>query len=257
MHLRELSRLPAAMAASALLAAFAAVWSVASISLLPPGLEPRTLNMATASAQVVVDTPHSAVLDLRQGTDDILPLKNRAVLIGTLMGSATVRADIARRAGVPTERLEVVAPRTPQQPRPVEQSGAKKGPGDLLESTDQYRIDIQANPTVPLLNIDAQAPTAESARRLANAAVAGLGDFLRRVAASEKTPKAMQVDLRQLGTAQGRVINGGIQLQVMIVVFTLVFALSCGAAMLIARVRRGWRLAGDRPAVTEPSAWSL
>jgi hypothetical protein len=257
MHLRELSRLPAGIAASALLAAFAAIWSVASVSLLPPGVKSRELNMATASAQVVVDTPYSAVLDLRQGTDDIVPLKNRAVLIGTLMGSATVRADIARRAGVPTERLEVVAPRTPQQPRPVEQSGAKKGPGDLLESTDQYRIDIQANPTVPLLNIDAQAPSAEAAEKLANAAVAGLGDFLRRVATSERTPKAMQVELRQLGTAEGKVINGGIQLQVMLVVFTLVFALSCAATMLVTRVLRGWRLAGDREPATEPPAWSL
>jgi len=244
MHLRELSRLPAGIVVSVLLAAFAAVWSVANISLFPPGLQPRALEMATASTQAVVDTPYSAVLDLRQSTSDIIGLKNRAVLIGTLMGSTEVRAAIARRVGIPAASLQVVAPRTPDQPRPIEQSGAKPGPGDLLKSTDQYRLDIQANPTVPLLNIDAQAPTATAAQTLADGAVSGLGDYLRGLAASDKAPRGAQVRLRQLGAAKGRVINRGVQLQVMFVVFMLVFALSCVAAILVARVWRGWQLAG-------------
>jgi hypothetical protein len=243
-HLRELLSLRVGVAASVLLAAFAAVWSVANVSLLPPGLHSRALDMASAQAQVVVDTPNSAVLDMRQDTTDIEPLKNRAVLIGTLMGSAAVRADIARRAGVPVERLQIVAPRTPEQPRPIEQSGQKKGPGDLVKSTDQYRLDVQANPTVPLLTIDAQAPTAEAAQRLANASVAGLGDYLSGLASSQKTPKQMEVRLRQLGTAKGTVINHGVKLQVVLIVFSLVFALSCAATVLIARVARGWQLAG-------------
>lgn len=259
LHLRELSRLPMGVVASALLAAFTAVWSVASVGVLPPRLKPRELDMATASVQVVVDTPDSAVLDLRQSTEDLVPLKNRAVLIGTLMASAEVRGDIARRAGVPAERLQILVPRTPQQPRPVAQSGAKKGPRDLLASTDQYRLDVQANPTVPLLNIDAQAPTAAAAQRLADAAVNGLGDFLRGVAVSENTPQDMQVRLRQLGAAKGKVINRGIRVQVALVVFALVFALSCAATVLVARVRRGWRLADVARAGgtgTNGSAWN-
>ena len=243
MHLRELSRLPLGVAVSALLAAFAAVWSVADISFSPPRLEPRALDMATAQAQVVVDTPYAAAVDLRQGVDDIEPLKQRAVLIGTLMASAAVRADIADRAGVPAERLQIVAPRTPEQPRPVAQSGEKKGPADLFKSTDQYRLDVQANPTVPLLTIQAQAPTADASEDLANAAVSGLDDYLGQLAASENTPDELQVKLRQLGTAKGNVINKGVQVQVILVVFSLVFALSCAATILLARVRRGWHLA--------------
>jgi hypothetical protein len=242
MHLRELSRLPIGVIVSALLAAFAAVWSVADVSLAPPGLKPRAVDIATAQAQVVVDTPYSAVIDLRQ-SPDLDPMKNRAVLIGTLMASAAVRADIAHRAGVPPERLQIVAPRTPDQPRPTEQSGEKKGPADLFKSTDQYRLDVQANPTIPLLTIDAQAPTPEAAQKLANASVTGVGDYLGTLAASELAPDGTRVKLRQLGTAKGSVINHGIRLQVIVVVFSLVFALSCAATMLTARVRRGWQLA--------------
>ena len=244
MHLREMSRLPLGVVASILLAAFAAAWSVAHVSVLPPRLEPRELEMATAYTQVVVDTPHSVVMDLRQGTYDLAPLKNRAVLIGTLMASAPVRAYIARRAGIPSERLHVAAPRTPEQPRPVDKSGSKRGPRELLRSTDQYRLEIQANPSVPILNVTTQAPTAKAAEELANAAVSGLDDYLGRVAATEKTPRNMRVEIRQLGAAEGTVINRGIQLQVVGVVFILVLALSCAVTILLARVRRGWQLAG-------------
>jgi hypothetical protein len=247
MHLRELVRLPIGVVlASALLATFAAVWSVASISLFPPGLKSRGEGIATAQTQVVVDTPYSAVLDLRQPTNDIDGLKNRAVLIGTLMSSTDVRGDIARRAGIPVERLHVVAPRTPEQPRPVQDSSAKPGPGDLLKSTDQYRLDVQANPTIPLLTIDAQAPTAQASQRLANAGISGLRDYLKGLAASDGAPNGLQVRLRQLGAARGSVINQGVQAQVAIVVFALVFLLSLLAAMLIARVRRGWQLTAPK-----------
>ena len=59
MHLRELVRLPIwAVLAIALLAALAAVWSVASISLFPPGLKrARATRIVTAQTQVVVETP--------------------------------------------------------------------------------------------------------------------------------------------------------------------------------------------------------
>lgn len=244
MHLRELAGRPLGVVASILLACFAAAWSVAHVSVLPPRLESRELEMATAYTQVVVDTPHSVVMDLRQGTHDLGPLKNRAVLIGTLMASSPVRAYIARRAGIPIERLHVAAPRTPEQPRPVDRSGSKRGPRDLLKSTDQYRLEIQANPSVPLLNVTTQAPTAEVAEELANAAVAGLDDYMRQLAARERTPRAMRVEIRQLGAAEGTVINRGIQLQVVGVVFILVLALSSAVTVLLARVRRGWQLAG-------------
>jgi hypothetical protein len=244
-HLRELSRLRAGVAASAVLALLAAVWSVAQIGLIPPTLSPRSEEMATAFTQVVVDTPNSAIFDLREQTYDILPLKNRATLLGNLMDSPPVRAYIARRAGVPADVLQVATPRTPAQPRARAVPGKGKGPSDILRSTDQYRLDIQSNPTVPFLDIYAQGPTSKAAEELANAAVDGLGDYLRDVAATQKTPADQVVRLRQLGRAKGEVINGRIQLQVALVSFLLVFAASCAAAVVVARVRRGWTMSAE------------
>ncbi len=243
MHLRELSRLRAGVALSLLLALFAAAWSVAKISLFPPGWEPRQVEMATAHTEVVVDTPKSTILDLRQPTDDIIALKNRSLLIGNVMASPPVRAYIARRAGISADALLIVTPRTPAEPRAREAVDAKKGPTDLLRSTDQYRLDIQANPTVPILDVDAQAPSAESAGRLANAAADGLRDYVTSLASAEGTPRQLQVRVRQLGRAQGEVINEGVALEVAVLIFLLVFAASCGAVVVLSRVSQGWRVA--------------
>ena len=243
MHLRELSRLKAGLAASFVLAVVAATLSVANVSLLPPRVEPRSVEIASAFTQVVVDTPKSAILDLRQPTDDILALKNRSVIVGNVMASPPVRAYIARRAGVPSEVLQVVSPRTPAQPRARETIGKKKGPKDLVASTDQYRLDIQANPTVPILDVYAQAPTAEAAARVANATADGLRDYLRDLAAKERTPAAAQIRLRQLGRATGTVLNEGMNVQLAGLTFLLVFSLSCGATLFLGRVRRGWHVA--------------
>lgn len=242
MHLRELSRLRAGIVASALLALLTAAWSVADVGVLPPRWEPRSLELATAYTQVVVDTPNSAILDLRQGTAEIDALKNRAVLVGNVMASPPVRASIARRAGVPAEALHVVTPRTPKEPRARSTADTKKEPSDLLRSTDQYRLDIQANPTVPILDVYAQAPTAAASERLANAAADGLRDYLRELGASQRTPDDMQVELRQLGRARGEVLNEGIGLQLAALTFLFVFAAACAATVGIARVWRGWRV---------------
>ena len=258
-HLRELSRLRVGIIIATSLALLAAVASVAKISVLPPKLTQRSVEMSTAYTQVVVDTPNSALLDLRQGTDDINSLKNRAVIVGTVAASPPVRTFIAERAGISPELLQIVTPRTPQQPRPRTDNGEKKGPGDLLRSTDQYRLDIQANPTVPLLDIYAQAPTPRASEELANAAVEGLGDYLRQFAGSEDTPQKVQVQLRQLGRARGDKLNKGVGVSVAILTFLAVFTAVSIAAMFVSRVRKGWRLEEEAAYASPPArgeAWS-
>jgi hypothetical protein len=253
--LRELSRLRVGVAVSVLVAALAAVWSVADISLFPPRLHSRSLQLATAYTQVMVDTPYSAVFDLRQNTDDIKTLANRAVLVGSLMGTPPLAADIAHSAGLPADAPQIQAPRTLEQPRVSAVPGRSNGPSDLLRSTAQYRLDIEVDPIVPFLDIYAQAPTAGAAAQLANGAVDGLGSYLRGMAATERTPQAKQVQLRQFGRARGKVINGGVQLQVALLTFLFVFVGGCAVAVAVARVRRGWALT-RRPSPGGPVAWS-
>jgi len=234
--MRKLWHLRAGVAVSLALAVLASVWSLAQISLLPPGLTPRKLEMATASTHVVVDTPQSALLDLRQSTYSFEGLRN-------VMASATVRADIARRAHVPVELIQVAAPRTPEQPRAVVGSADDHHTTDILKSNDQYRLSIQANPTVPVLDIYAQTPTAKTAEDLANAAVDELRGYLGGLASSEKTPAGDQIRLVQLGRAKGAVINPRTEWQVAFLAFLVTFGVCCATVLFLARLRAGWKLA--------------
>ena len=79
---------------------------------------------------------------------------------------------------------------------------------------------------MPMLDIFAQAPTTTTATTLANAAVAGLRQYLSSTSASQRIPNRDQVRLLQLGQARGEVINHGVYWQVAVLVFLLTFGLA-------------------------------
>jgi hypothetical protein len=251
-HLRELSRLRFGVAGCLLVATFAALSVSVKIGFLPPSLKSRSLTMAAASTEVLVDTPDSVVLDLRQDTNDVESLTNRSVLLGNVMASAPVLEFIGRRAGVPGSVIKATTPRTPNAPRPFETPETKKKAADLLASTDQYRLNIEANPTVPVLKIYAQAPSARAAGQLANAAVDGLRDYLGQIADSRGTPPQQRVRVEQFGRAKGTVINGGVSLQATVIAFLFFFAVSAAAAIFVSRVRRGFKLADEGQESEDP-----
>jgi hypothetical protein len=248
-RLRRLWEMKAGVAVCLVLALVAAVWSLDEISLFPPRLTPRSLEMATASTHVVVDTPHSTMLDLRQDTYELEGLTKRAVLLGNVIANGHVKESIAREARIPVEVLSVEAPLTAKQPRARVEGGHGKTASDILRSNDQYRLNIQANPTAPVLDIYAQAPTAEGAQGLANAAVDSLRAYLANLAHAESTPETQQIRLVQLGTARGAVINKGARWQVALVAFILTFGLACATLIFLSRISRGWRVASlsERP----------
>jgi hypothetical protein len=242
-RLRQLWRLKLGIVVSLLVASVVAVWSVQEISLFPPSLTPRSLEMATASTHVVVDTPTSALVDLRQDTYSLEGLRNRAVLLGNVVASSRVRERIARRLDLPVEQLRIQAPLTREQSAPPVDSENAKHTSDILKSTDQYRLDIRANVSVPMLDIYAQSPTAESASVLVNAAVDELRTYLAQLALKESTPKRAQIQLIQLGRGHGVVINEGVRWQVALLAFLLTFGACAATVVFVDRMRRGWRVA--------------
>jgi len=252
-HLHELWRLRIGLAVSLALGLVAALLSVAKIGVIPPRLEARAHQTAVASTRALVDTPKSSTLDLNVDVTDITAAKNRALLVSNVMASAPVREYIARRARVPAGVLQVASPVTPDWPRPLASTGNKKRTSDLLKSVDEYRLSLQSNPTVPVVIIDAQAPTAAAAAALANGAVDGMRDYLRDLGIRQDIPASQQVQLEQLGRAKGAVVNAGTNLSVAALSFMLVFAASAAAAVFIARVRRGWALADARESSPDPT----
>ena len=251
-RLRELSRLRAGLALSFILAATIAFSVAYKVTTSPLGLSPRQLEIGTASTKMLVDTSKSLLLDIRYGSGDFDSLTARGVLLGNLMASEPVRAYIARRAHLPAGVIRATTPLTPDFPRPLAAEGERKRQSDLLRSTDQYRLNIQANPTVPIVTVYAQAPSAGAAETLANAAVDGLRDYLK--ASGTRAPEDDQPLITQLGRAHGTVINGGVRVEALVLTFGVVFALACAVTVFVGRVRRGWRAAGALEGTAAPGA---
>lgn len=247
-HLHELTRHRIGLAVCFALATLAALWGVGKITLLPPGIKPRVLQMSAAQTRALVDSPKSAVLDLDVPTSNLQSMTNRGVLVGNMIASEPVRAYIGRRAHIRPQLLQVASPVTPDFPRPLATSGTRST-SDILDSPNAYRLSIQANPTVPIVEVFAEAPTEQKARDLANGAVEGMQDYLRDLADRQGIPAEQRVHLQQLGRATGGTINKGVSVKVAVLSFALVFFASALAVLAIARVRRGWdAAAGDAQA---------
>jgi hypothetical protein len=239
-HMRELWRHKVGLAIAFVLAVLAATRILYGISFFPPSLEPNSLGLASASTHVLVDTPRSSLVDLREDTYSFTELTNRALLLGNVMASLPVRDYIARHAGVPADLIKVAPPLTPEQPRALATSGEQPKSSDILKSPNEYRLSVQSNPTVPIIDIDSEAPSAAAAAKLANAAVEGLRDYLLVTAKQRATPTKDQVRLVQLGRATGAAINAGAGIQFAVLAFIFVFAACCAVVLFIGRVRRGW-----------------
>jgi hypothetical protein len=232
-----------AAAVCGLVALAAAVVSVSEVSVLPPSLKARQMQIAAASTHAQVEPPHTNVVDSRMDLDEVEALARRTVLLTRLMTSEPVLERIGRRAGVPPQRIAGVTPFIENIPEQLIDPESETRANDILRSAAPFRLNVQPKPGLPAFDIYAQAPTPVEARRLADAAVPGLRDHLQARAVRHGVDPAGQMRLEQLGRARGDVINGGAKIQIAALTFLVVFGLCAAVLLLASRVRRGWVLA--------------
>jgi hypothetical protein len=226
-------------AGSGLLAVLAAVISVYKIGLLPPQLQPRALEIGTASTTVLVDMPKSTITDLAANSESFGSLQARAALLGNLMATDPVKVHIARLAGLAPGQIDAAAPITANVPQTLIEPGSGAAASDILATADHYQLQIQADPAVPILHIYVQAPSAAAAVRLAGASVAGLHEYLDQLAAHQKLKPGAQIRLQALGVPHGGVVNSGAAIQIALLTLVTVFAIAFCALMAASRLRMG------------------
>ena len=74
---------------------------MASISVAPPGIHARSIQVSAAATHILLDAPRSWVLDERTRDADLQGLATRADLLGNLLVSPSVRERVAKQAGIP------------------------------------------------------------------------------------------------------------------------------------------------------------
>jgi hypothetical protein len=162
----------------------AGVLSVAHITVSPPGVTFAPSGSATARASVVVDTPDSILADLRQSTENLQTLDDRSAVLGSVVGSPPVRDYVARTLKIPRSQVEIIP------------AGMEPEVG-----ATSYQMSIQVNAEVPILDLQAHAPTPHGAVAFANAAIAGLRKYMTALAAKDKVRVPDQLRVTQIGSA--------------------------------------------------------
>lgn len=237
--LRELSKRRVLLLVGVLVAAVAAVFSVYRVD--GSKLKPRSLQYSSASTQLLVDSPRSVLGNLRESFE---PLSTRAVVYANFMASPAVLELIGRHVGLSGEQIYAAGPVDSQETRVEQEPTALKRNVEITGETDPYRLNFGSQANLPTITIDSQAPTTGQAIALANAAVLGLQEYVARLQRTTHTPPAARVQIRQLGTANGAVVDGGIKKDLIAIVFVAVFLLWCCLILIGARFRDSWRATG-------------
>jgi hypothetical protein len=240
--LRELSRhrlLVCLAAAAAIL--------VGMLLSFKPSLPPqsRAYEVGVASARILVDTPRTQLVEVAPRGSEALGA--RASLLSALMTEGQVKAEIARRAGLEPKQLIASA-----EAEPTEMPTAGKPPSELNLLTTRL-VTAVSGESLPMIEIEAQAPDAAQAGRLAGAAVTGLGAYLDSKAATEKVPDARRLSVAGLGAPQASTVVRGPRRLVALAVALFIFVAGCAAIVLFKALQRNWRAAsqeemyGDEP----------
>jgi hypothetical protein len=182
------------------------------------------------------------VVDIEPKGSDVLG--GRATLLANLMMDGEIKATIAQKAGLRPNALKSAdaAPGTDGPPNPrAFMIGAQvltTSRGDLL----------------PIIEVDTQAPDAAGAQRVADAAVAGLRDYLSSKAAGERVSSARRLRISALNQAQSRLAVRGPRMAFGVAATLFCFIFGCAAILMGAALVRGLRadpadLAARRTAV--------
>jgi uncharacterized protein involved in exopolysaccharide biosynthesis len=232
------------VALGVLVALVAALLSIYRIGLAPPSLESRTNVFATASTQLLVDTPGSAFADL---ASDLDPLETRASVFARFLTTPTAVSLIAREAKLPFTGIEAQGPYDLNVPTFNQGPAAEQRSSQIIGEGALYRLRFENNPALPIVSVFSQAPDRGEAERLADAVPTALTAYIDRLQNEQGTPSSRRVEIRRLGRATGGVVNAGANAQIATLVFIAVLTGWCMLLIPAQTIARGWRETGGSP----------
>jgi hypothetical protein len=204
---------------SVVLACLAALSTIIHLRVLPPGLI-RAPHPSGAHAQILVDDVKVSVLADGFDYKSFGDLHQGALLAASVMARDPASRYIAQDAGIPWSAIAFDDPQTPIDP-----------PLPAGKTAPAYSLTVATRPTVPVIDVYAQAPTEAAARRLANASASGLSRYL-------DGPGGFGMRVSQMGNgAQVSTTTSG-TLKPAIQRFLEVLVIGCAITLLSDSVRR-------------------
>lgn len=197
---------------------------------------------AAATTQMVVDSPRSALGDIQSSLE---PFTARAGVFALLMTSPQALDAIGHAAGIPGNQISAQGPPSATLPS----LGSTPAQADT-----PFKLQLNQDPTLPTVDIYAQAPTSSQAIALANGAVRGFATYLKSLQVQGSVPDGQRVEIRQLGSAIGGMVNSGASKKIAVMVAFVVLLLWCGGILWVAKLRAAWAGRSNPKATAEAQA---
>jgi hypothetical protein len=204
-------------------AAIAALSTNYRLHAFPPKAESKSYEYGAAQTQMLVDSPHSPLGDLGL---DVAPLADRASIYARFTTSSAVLDLIGKKLGVPGSAIAASGPAALATAGTG--SGRSRNPGSERRGTELqgekngYRLQVDADGELP----------------------SGLQAYVVTVQRNQHIPLGRRVAIRQLGPAEGGLVNSGVNPKVALGTFIAVLVGWCVLMLLVASVVRNWRLPG-------------
>jgi hypothetical protein len=185
---------------------------------LPPHLTSRQHEVGVASTRVLINTPSSIVADLNPAGGN--SLSTHAQLLGNLLSSDQVHNAIAKSAGLRAEQVTI---------SPLAVGGVIQTPLAVTApaAVGASSVSVNADPLLPLITINATAPTPKLAAALANGSVSVLQSYIQTVAAQEGIPASRRPVITSLGAAVGLPSISGPSKTYSAIAIILLFGIAC------------------------------
>lgn len=242
--------------AATLIAFLAAIASVVQIGLFPPEIKSRSLTVGAATTHAIVgpklERGDLTDVDALTESTDVDTRIDRAELVANVISSSAVVDRIGLRMGINPDAITAATQVTASVPDALTEPGFDDRAAQILGSGNRYRLDVQANPALPILDIYALGPTPAEASRLADASIAAANAYLRSVAGERATKSDSDsavgtgagIRLTGIGSPVATTLNARAPIEVAALTFLVVLGLCIGSLLVIAVVARGWRAVG-------------
>jgi hypothetical protein len=174
-------------------------------------------------------------------------LEWRAALLADLISAEPARQGIARSMGIPADSLVFTAPyrAVPEVPVPLPRAALDAA----AVITEPYQLSVQSATLLPIIGIDARAPSREQAARLATAAARAL----QTASVSEVDGYVQKLVVEDVGPPKAKEIVDRPRRMITMVVTAFAFGLWCMCIIVLDGLSRR-RRAGLR-AQTAGLAW--
>jgi len=187
-------------------------------------------TVGVASTRVMLDTPRSQTVNTNPPNFDTLP--SRAALLADLTADNPSRQRIANDVGIATKSLVVRSPA--MSIAPVAAPLPRHALDVASAVPEPYELSIRAIYPLPIVAIDARAPSGAQAAKLATAAAAAL----KAAAPSEFAHEADRFVVEDVGPVRSHEVVDGPRRMFAVIVALVVFGLWCACITIIVGVSR-------------------